>query len=65
MLQFIRTFVLTRVTLKSFRSLSGMDGCTLPPDSALLGSNVYSTSETILLAWLTVHLQKVCPASCL
>lgn len=51
--------MLTRVTLKSFRNLSGIDGCVLPPDSAITGSNVYSSSESILLGWLTMHLQKV------
>lgn len=61
-MQFVRTFVLTRVTIKSFHNLSGIEGCILPPDSALTGSNVYSTSETILLAWLTMHLAKVCEA---
>ena len=70
-MQFVRTFVLTRVTPKSFRNLSGIDGCVLPPDSAITGSNVYSSSESILLGWLTMHLQKVllavhltpCPAT--
>ena len=58
-MQFVRTFVLTRITLKSFHNLSGLDGCILPPDSAMIGSNVYSASEGLLLGWLTTHLQKV------
>lgn len=59
-MQFVRTFVLTRVTLKSFHNLSGLDQCVVPPDSAMIGSNVYSASEGLLLGWLTMHLQKVC-----
>lgn len=58
-LQMLKIFVLARVTPKSFKALPGLEGCQLPPDSTLLGSNVYSTAESVLLAWLTVHLSKV------
>ena len=58
-MQVVRVFVLARVTVKSLRSLPGMEGCQMPPDSALLNSNVYSTAEAVLLAWLTAHFHKV------
>ena len=55
-------YVLARVTVKSLKTLvsyPGMEGCHLPPDSALVHSNVYSTAETCLLAWATSHYYKV------
>lgn len=55
-------FVLARVTVKSFKGLPGMEGCQVPPDSSLLNSNVYSTAEAVLLAWMTAHYYKVSPA---
>ena len=58
-MQVVRVFVLARVTVKTLKSLPGMEACQTPPDSALLNSNVYSTAETILLAWLTAHYYKV------
>ena len=58
-LQVVRIYVLARVTLKSLKSLPGLEGCQLPPDSALMNSNVYSTACLILLAWVTTHYYKV------
>ncbi|KAL0021413.1 hypothetical protein WJX79_003538 [Trebouxia sp. C0005] len=60
--QVVRVFVLARVTVKSLKNLPGLEGCQLPPDNALLNSNVYSTAETVLLAWMTVHYHKALPA---
>ena len=60
----LKIFVLARVTPKSFKALPGLEGCQLPPDSTLLGSNVYSIAESVLLAWLTVHLSKVKGSLC-
>lgn len=57
--QVLRVFVLARVTVKSLKSLPGMEACQLPPDSALQNSNVYSTAEAVLLAWMTAHYYKV------
>lgn len=58
LVQVVRVFVLARVTVKSLKSLPGLEGCQLPPDNALLNSNVYSTAETVLLAWITAHYHK-------
>ena len=54
--------MLARVTVKAVRTLlgyPGMEGCQLPPDSAMLNSNVYSTAESVLLAWATSHYYRV------
>ncbi|DBA78771.1 TPA: putative protein fap47 [Trebouxia sp. C0004] len=59
--QVVRVFVLARVTVRSLKSLPGLEGCQLPPDNALLNSNVYSTAETVLLAWITAHYHKALP----
>ena len=59
MLQVLKVLVLSRVTLKSLKSLPGLDGCQMPADAGMLGSNVYSTPESVLLTWLTLHLRKV------
>ena len=50
-------FVLGRVTMKAFKTLPGNDrvAATLPPDSAITGSNLYSVPESVLLAWMTAH----------
>ena len=58
----MRIFVLARVTVKSLKHLPGMEDCQLPPDTDLLHSNVYSTAETVLLAWVSAHFSKVCAA---
>ncbi|MEW5300161.1 MAG: hypothetical protein WDW36_003110 [Sanguina aurantia] len=55
MLQVFKIFVLSRVTLKTLKALPGMTSLNLPPDSAFTGSNVYSVSESILLAWASAH----------
>ncbi len=64
LVQVVRVFVLARVTVKSLKSLPGMEGCQLPPDNTLMNSNVYSTAETVLLAWITAHYHKVCHSGC-
>ena len=50
-------FVLGRVTLRAFKSLPGNDrlASTMPPDSTITGSNLYSVPESVLLAWMTAH----------
>lgn len=54
-MQIFKVFVLGRVTLKSLRALPGLEGCELPPDSSIIGSNYYSVSESSLLAWMSAH----------
>ena len=55
----MRTFVLARVTVKNLKQLPGMAECQMPADSDLLHSNIYSTAEAVLLAWVTAHFFKV------
>ena len=56
-LQAFKVFVLGRVSLKSFRSLPGIErlAAYVPPDTAILGSNVLSVPESALLAWMSAH----------
>ncbi|KAK9828703.1 hypothetical protein WJX72_001600 [[Myrmecia] bisecta] len=61
MFQVLKVFVLSRATPRSLRSLPGMDGCMLPPEATLLGSNVHSVAESVLLAWMTAHFRKALP----
>lgn len=63
LLQVFKVYGLARVTPKSFKSLPGIGGTALPPDDVLAGSNVYSTAESIVLAWLTINMQRVFPAA--
>lgn len=55
--QAFKVFVLGRVTLKAFKLLPGNDrvASTLPPDSTITGSNLYSVPESVLLSWMTAH----------
>lgn len=60
--QVLRVYVLSRVTIKAVKTLlsyPGMEGCQLPPDTALVNGNVYSSAETVLLAWTTSHYYRV------
>jgi hypothetical protein len=54
MYQTVKTFVLSRVTAKSFRALPGLDPALCVVDSNATASNVFSTPENILLKWLQV-----------
>ncbi|GAX74871.1 hypothetical protein CEUSTIGMA_g2317.t1 [Chlamydomonas eustigma] len=56
-LQAFKIFVLGRVSLKTFKIMPGIDriASSLPPDSAIAGSNMYSVPESVLLAWMTAH----------
>eukprot|EP00798_Chlamydomonas_sp_ICE-L_P019407 gene19407-26065_t len=49
------------VNLKSFKTLPGMDLMPkelMPADACMLGSNFYSASESVLLAWMTLHCKR-------
>ena len=69
-MQTVRVFLLSRVTLRSFKMLPGTDpahggadsGAGAETDGALAGSNCYTVSESILLRWLTLHFQKILPS---
>lgn len=62
-LQIAKMFILARIDLPSLKSLPGTDAAKLPDTSVLTGSNIYSIPESILLAWMEVHLAKVFPGS--
>ena len=57
-----QVFVLARVTLKSLKTLPGVSSLQLPPDAAMVGSNLYSVAESILLAWMTCHFGREFPS---
>lgn len=59
-MQTFKVFVLGRITLKGFKTLPGVEqtGLGLPPDSTIVGSNVYSVPESVLLAWMTMHFSR-------
>lgn len=59
LLQSVRVFMLSRVTLGNMRSLPGVEGTDLPGDPTLATSNVYSVHEGVLLKWLSYHYNKV------
>jgi hypothetical protein len=60
--QVIKIFVLGRINLKHARTIAGV-----PPDffagndNILTSSNLYSTSESILLKWMTYHVNQEYP----
>lgn len=56
--QVFRVFVLGRVTTRALQGLPGAGGSQgpiLPPESQLVGSNVFSVAECCLLAWASAH----------
>lgn len=59
--QIIKLYLLNRVTQKSFKSIPGMDSDSTSIEPWMTGSNVYSTSECILLKWLTYHYANMHP----
>jgi hypothetical protein len=61
MYQMVKTFVLSRVTAKSFKALPGLDPSLCIVDTSATASNIFSTPESILLKWLTLHHNKVHP----
>lgn len=62
-LQTIKVFLLSRVTPRSFKSLPGTDwNAEGLPDTVLVGSNVYSVAESIMLRWLTLHFKNILPS---
>lgn len=66
MYQAIKTFVLSRVTLKSFKAVPGLPPTQLNAAAALMdgnvtASNVFSLPENILLKWLQLHYNQVHP----
>lgn len=55
-MQLIKVFVLGRITPRSFRTLPGMlDAPAIATDPHLSTSNLYSSSEVLLLKWLAHH----------
>ena len=50
--QVARIYYLNRVTPRSFKNLPGLPGNEANVDAAMMGSNIYSVPETILLKWL-------------
>lgn len=61
--QIVRVFLLNRLTPKTFRSLPGMPPDKAIVDSSMTSSNIYSTSENIILRWLSYHYNAINPAS--
>ena len=57
--QIIRMFLLNRVTPKSFKSLPGIDAEASNVEPWMTSSNLFSTSESILLKWLSFHYTKM------
>jgi hypothetical protein len=60
-LQIAKSFILHRIDVKSLFDLPGTDASKLPFPGALTSSNVYSPAESILLAWLELHVKKIMP----
>eukprot|EP00698_Gefionella_okellyi_P007756 TRINITY_DN1898_c0_g1_i1.p1 TRINITY_DN1898_c0_g1~~TRINITY_DN1898_c0_g1_i1.p1 ORF type:complete len:2231 (+),score=540.36 TRINITY_DN1898_c0_g1_i1:707-6694(+) len=58
LLQAVRVFMLSRVTLKSLAVLPGVDPSAAASDPTLSTSNVYSIAEGVLLKWLAYHYNK-------
>jgi hypothetical protein len=54
MYQIVKLFVFNRVTVKLLRSTPGVDPA-LTKDLHMSGSNLYSTSELVLLSWFSYH----------
>eukprot|EP01063_Lacrimia_lanifica_P021383 TRINITY_DN2869_c0_g2_i1.p1 TRINITY_DN2869_c0_g2~~TRINITY_DN2869_c0_g2_i1.p1 ORF type:complete len:2912 (+),score=1278.25 TRINITY_DN2869_c0_g2_i1:97-8832(+) len=71
--QIIKVFVLSKVTWKGFRTMpqsfimqqraAEEKWSNATTDSSVMGSNLYSTAEAILLKWLTIHVQHYFPNS--
>ena len=59
--QILKIYYLNRVTPKSFKALPGMPSNQAGVDQAMVGSNIYSVPETILLKWMQYHYNKVNP----
>jgi len=65
LIQIIKTFVLGRVTPRSFRSLPGMGDAAMmiAKDPSITGSNVYSVAEVVLLKWCSHHYALLQPSA--
>ena len=61
--QIIRVFLLNRISAKTFRTLPGIPPEKAAVDVSMTTSNIYSTSEAILLRWLSHHYNTLHPAS--
>jgi len=61
MMQVTRVFVLSRVTPRQFKMVPGVEEKATGTDAALVGSNMYSVSESILLKWMSYHFMKAMP----
>lgn len=60
-LQVARTFILPHIDISSLKELPGTNPAALPPPATLAASNVYSTAESILAAWLEAQVKKMLP----
>jgi hypothetical protein len=61
-----RTFIVGRVTLRALRALPGVDRKVFDlmgkMDAMVVGSSVYTPSESALLLWMEYHVSQVFPA---
>ena len=55
--QVLRIYYLNRITPKNFKSLPGMTPAEAIVDPPMTKSNIYSVAETILLKWMSYHVQ--------
>ncbi|GMH42128.1 hypothetical protein BSKO_10047 [Bryopsis sp. KO-2023] len=60
-LQITKIFLFSRVTLKGVRDICNIEQLPQINQKVLIGSNIYSVAESILLEWLTENLRKGLP----
>mmetsp|Transcript_28943 Transcript_28943/g.66987 ORF Transcript_28943/g.66987 Transcript_28943/m.66987 type:complete len:2816 (+) Transcript_28943:96-8543(+) len=56
--QSVRIFCLNRVTIKSTKSLPGMGALPHGVETSVIGSNLFSVSEVVLMHWINYHSTK-------
>lgn len=59
--QIIKMFLLNRVTSKNFKTLPGVEGDAGNMELWMTSSNIFSSSESILLKWMSYHYSNVYP----
>lgn len=59
--QVLRIYYLNRITPKNFKALPGVPPAEAVVDPQMTKSNIYSVAETILLKWMTYHVNIVNP----
>jgi hypothetical protein len=57
----MKVFVLSRVTVKQLKTLPGVDPADCTGDPSLVGSNIFSVAEIVLLKWMTMHMKRALP----